>query len=131
MKSRIYLILIIIPITLFCCSDEDRIFNAYKNDKELSEGDAVPFILEQNDPNPFNPSTVIAFRVATTLKLNLTVYTEDWMRVETLFNETVTVTEQPVTYRITFEKQDIPSGEYYYTLKGGDYIQVRKMKVTK
>lgn len=35
------------------------------------------------------------------------------------------------SYSVQFDTHDLPSGDYYYTLEGGAYIQVRKMKLVK
>jgi len=122
---------ILLALLLTFCSDKDRIFNAYQGDTELSEGDLVPFILEQNYPNPFNPSTVIQYRVLSTMRLELKVYSEDWQEVATLVDGFVS--GGPSYYSVPFnaESEDLPSGDYFYALEGGGYIQVRKMQVIK
>ena len=124
------MIFILLFIFLYSCSDgAEKILSAYKGDTELSEGDEVPFLLYQNYPNPFNPSTSITFEVFTPIHLKLAVYSEEWEEVKVLLNEPINVG----SYRFSFhmESEDIPSGDYYYTLEGGDYIQIRKMKILK
>jgi hypothetical protein len=131
MNLKVSIFTIALALFLTFCSDDDRIFNAYRGDRELSEGELVPFILEQNYPNPFNPSTVIRYQVFSAMRLKLKVYSEDWQEVATLFNGFVS--GGPSYYSVTFnaESKKLPSGDYFYTLEGGGYIQVRRMMVVK
>lgn len=132
MKRILLLCLAFLIVSVSGCSDKDHILSVYHDDEKLSEGDLVPFLLEQNMPNPFNPETVIGVQVAVTMKLKLAVYTEDWVHVETIHEGPLSPGEQDIgRYAFTFRPKDIPSGEYYYTLEGGAYTQVRKMKLVK
>lgn len=119
---------------LFCvaglsssCTDEGKVVAAIQDGKELQEGDPVPFLLYQNYPDPFNPLTNIRFYAPAAIHLKLTVFTDDWQEVETLFDEVAAG-----IYTVTFNtKPDLPSGEYFYTLEGGGVIEIRKMHLIK
>lgn len=128
--KRIMLILtslIGILLIINCCSDDNQILSVYNNGKELHEGASVPFSLYNNTPNPFQSLTDIRFQVNTSMLLTLTVYTEDWYKVKTLINMRL----EAAIYVVNFDAEGMPNGDYYYTLEGGGYIQVRKMKLLK
>jgi hypothetical protein len=108
------------------CEDADFI-TGYQGDRELKEGEEVPFLLGQNYPNPFNHTTTIPFRVAINLDLKLTVYSDEWQPVKVLLEQPT----NPGSHTLQFDAEDLPSGDYYYTLEGGDYTQIRKMKLVK
>ena len=126
--QRIITLVTALMIILFCsCSENADFMSGYDGDRELKEGEEVPFVLGQNYPNPFNPTTTIPFRVVINLKLKLTVYSDEWQPVKVLLEQPTS----PGSYTLQFDAKDLPSGDYYYTLEGGDYTQIRKMKLVK
>ena len=129
MKSKlsVSLIFIITGLILISCSDEDIVGNWIKDGSELEEGTEVYFLMEQNYPNPFNPSTSIDYSVAKPMNIELVVWSDDWIKQETLVDDFV----QAGRYEITFNAKDYPSGEYFYTMTGEGVTQVMKMKIVK
>jgi len=122
------LILLLFFFSMINCTDEGKIGAAIHNGDELKEGDSIPFLMEQNYPNPFNPSTVIEYQLASEMHVTLRVFTEDWLEVETLVDRSVA----PGYYVVHFSaKEEMPSGEYYYTMEALGYIIVRKMMLAK
>lgn len=109
------------------CIGDDPVAVALRGDKRLNEGDPVPFLLYQNDPNPFNPSTQIRFEVPTTLHLQLRVYSEDWQEVAVLVNGV----HLPGLYAVEFNALYLASGVYYYVMEGGGVTQIRAMRLVK
>ena len=127
MKLSFYIVVLLSALMLYTgCSDKKKIMTAWEGDKELKEGDLVPFQLYPGNPNPYNPSTAIRFEVYSAIHVKMTVYTEDWYKVKTLYDRQT----DPGVYLVQFS-EDIPSGEYYCVLEGGDYIQVSKIKLVK
>ena len=86
------------------------------------------FVLYQNFPNPFNPSTKIKFTVAQddsreTKILTLKVY-------DVLGNELVTLVNKELAegeYEVEFNAAELASGIYLYRMQYGSFIQSRKM----
>ncbi len=85
------------------------------------------FQLEQNFPNPFNPSTKIRFEIVragiTTLKI-----------FDMLGNEIKTLVQrefQPGSYEVEFNGAGLASGSYVYRLESNGNIQSRKMILLK
>ena len=123
------IILVIVPLIILfsSCSEDADFLSGYQGDRELKEGEEVPFVLQQNYPNPFDRTTTIPFRVANNLELKLTVYSDEWQPVKVLLERLMS----SGAHQLQFDASDLPSGDYYYTLEGGDYTQIRKMKLVK
>lgn len=90
--------------------------------------------LEQNFPNPFNPSTTIKFIVPNVgdenfrpLQTKLMVYNILGQEISTLINKQL----QPGEYEIKFDASDLPSGVYFYRLNAGEFSESRKMLLLK
>ena len=99
---------------------------AFVEEEQLSE---VPteFLLSQNYPNPYNPSTSIKYQVASISHVSLVVYDILGNEIETLVNEE----KQAGTYEISWHAASLPSGVYFYQLKAGEFINTKKMLLLK
>jgi N-acetylmuramoyl-L-alanine amidase len=87
----------------------------------------VAFALEQNYPNPFNPSTNIEFRVSNLGFVSLKIFDVLGRDVATLVNEV-----RPAgVYRMRWDASSFPSGVYFYRLRAGDFVQTKKLVLTK
>ncbi len=81
------------------------------------------FLLEQNFPNPFNPSSIIRFGLPTSAQTKLAIYNTRGQLVQILLDEFLA----PNTYEVTWEARNLPSGIYYYQLiADGQMIETRK-----
>ncbi len=87
------------------------------------------FELEQNYPNPFNPSTVIGYQLASASSVSLKVYDLLGREVVTLVNEYKPAGDYSVQLSAFSARQS--SGVYFYTLKAGEFLQTKKMVLTK
>ncbi len=105
------------------------------NTTDVNENSPSVFMLSQNSPNPFNPSTNISFTVAGTSGstsllarfVSLKVFDVLGREVATLVNEEKT----PGTYTVSFDAATHSSGLYLYQLVAGSYIQTKKMILAK
>ncbi len=80
-------------------------------------------ILQQNFPNPFNPTTRIPYSIAKQGKVSIRIYNLTGKLMDTLVDEE----RQPGTYWIEWNAQDFPSGIYLYHMEAEDYIETRKL----
>ena len=81
------------------------------------------FILEQNFPNPFNPSTVISYQLPVGSRVTLKVYDILGREVAALGDE-----YKPAgTYQISWNAANLSSGVYFYQLRIGNLIASKKM----
>ena len=79
--------------------------------------------LHQNYPNPFNPSTTINFQLSVAGHVSLTVYDAIGREVALLVNET----KDAGRYVATFDASHLSSGPYFYRLRSGNTIEIKKM----
>jgi hypothetical protein len=87
----------------------------------------VSFTLSQNVPNPFNPTTAIAFGMPETGLASLKVYDLAGRTVATLVDGMVTKGE----HSVVFDAGNLTSGVYFYTLQAGASVETRKMVLMK
>jgi hypothetical protein len=85
------------------------------------------FQLEQNHPNPFNPTTTINLSMAETSRATLTVYNVLGQPVATLVDGMLERGE----HAVLFNALDLPSGRYVYTLEAAGQRQSRGMLLIK
>jgi hypothetical protein len=92
----------------------------------------IRYALEQNFPNPFNPSTIIRYALPAGGPVSLTVYDVAGREVARLVNET-----QPAgTYEVRFDaaavrRGGLASGVYFYRVQAGSFSESRKMLLVK
>ena len=85
------------------------------------------FVLEQNFPNPFNPTTKIHYSVAKNANVKLKVYNILGAEVVTLVNKY----QAPGDYEVSFNAADLSSGVYFYQLISDNQTITRKMMLLK
>ncbi len=85
------------------------------------------FVLGQNFPNPFNPSTRIEYFVPNESFVTIKVYDFLGREVTTLVNET----KSTGSYELSFDASGMPSGTYFYTLIADNYSATKKMILIK
>jgi hypothetical protein len=88
-------------------------------------GNSIPdkFYLNQNFPNPFNPSTKIKFGLKKQSDVSLYVYDALGRLVKTLIKSS-----QPAgNYEVEFNAQELSSGIYFYKLETEDFTSLKKM----
>lgn len=83
--------------------------------------------LNQNFPNPFNPTTTISFELSEASTTTLTVY-DTLGRIVT---ELVNTTLSEGSYSYNFEAPGLSSEIYFYTLNTNTGTQVKKMLLLK
>ncbi len=83
--------------------------------------------LAQNHPNPFNPTTNIAFALAKDEFVSLKVYDMLGKEITTLVNGR----QSAGAYTMPFDASSYPSGIYFYTLRAGNSVETKKMLLVK
>jgi len=83
--------------------------------------------LYRNYPNPFNPSTKIAYDLSKGANVSLKVFDITGKEVETLYNGY----QQAGKYEATFNASKLASGVYFYTLTADNFSATEKMILTK
>jgi len=80
------------------------------------------FILYQNFPNPFNPSTVIRYTIPHHARVTLMLYNILGERLATLFDGD----QEAGDHQLTVNGSGLASGVYYYHLRAGSNSAVRR-----
>jgi hypothetical protein len=95
----------------------------------LKDGAGVPVSLglEANYPNPFNPSTRIAYTVPEERHVRIVVYNQLGMEVAVLADG-MHVAGRHV---VEFDASDLASGTYLCRMTAGDFVQTRTMTLTR
>jgi hypothetical protein len=83
--------------------------------------------LEQNFPNPFNPSTVIRYQLPVAGQVSLKIFNMLGQEIRTLVDDG----QNPGAYEVDFDASHLPSGVYFYRLASGRDVQIRKMVLMK
>jgi hypothetical protein len=92
-----------------------------------SEINSIDFKLDQNFPNPFNPSTYISWQSPVAGHQTLKIYDVLGNEVATLLDE-----EKPTgSYEVEFDASKLASGMYLYKLQVGSFVETKKMLLMK
>ncbi len=84
--------------------------------EKVSAGLPGHFSLDQNSPNPFNPSTSISFTLPTKSFVSLKVLDVSGREVSALVSEELSAG----TYAKAWDAPGLPSGVYFYRLQAAD-----------
>ncbi|MBK9097686.1 MAG: T9SS type A sorting domain-containing protein [bacterium] len=81
------------------------------------------YLLEQNFPNPFNPTTTIGYGLKEKSNVKIIVINSIGEEVASLVNEE----KESGYHTIEFNAEKLPSGVYFYQLQAGAYVEAKKM----
>lgn len=92
----------------------------------------ISFKLNQNHPNPFNPSTTIHYTLPKESDVHLQIYNMLGQQI----NQLISSTQSSGTHSIQWNGKDqqgnqVPAGIYFYQLQAGDFVQTKKMVLMK
>jgi hypothetical protein len=104
-----------------------RISPVTTSTKDDERGTMDEFALHPNYPNPFNPTTVVGFRLSVFGDVTLSVY-------DVLGREVAVLVDGPMTagsHSVTFDATGLPSGVYLVALEHAGQRVVRRMTLIK
>lgn len=85
------------------------------------------FRLEQNFPNPFNPSTSIQYSVPSTQWVSINIFNSIGEQIETLVSGMVT----KGVHEIIFNSKNLSSGVYFYRIEAKSSSLTKKLVILK
>lgn len=85
------------------------------------------YLLQQNNPNPFNPSTNIRYEIPKNGLVKLVVYDLLGTEIKTLINEF----QQAGIYSVQFDGSSLASGVYYYKIEADTFLDTKSMILIK
>jgi hypothetical protein len=88
----------------------------------------LTYSLEQNHPNPFNPSTTINYQLAKDGFVTLKIYNVIGREVAVLVNQVKPAGKHTVEFNST---NNLSSGTYFYELRSGDFVSTKKLMLMK
>jgi len=106
--------------------------SAFSKTVEMAIVSPKEFLLYQNFPNPFNPTTTISYNLVKVHNLDkvpvtLKIYDAIGREVAVLVNEM----KEAGTYEVPFDGSTLESGIYFVRLVSGTQLMVRKMLLVK
>ena len=97
-----------------------------------SPGIITRAVLNQNAPNPFNPSTSISYELAEAGPVELAVFDVTGRKVRTLVNESQTAGSHAVRWEgMNDQNEGVSSGVYFYRLTATNETLTRSMLIVK
>jgi hypothetical protein len=84
---------------------------------------AGEFVLSQNFPNPFNPSTTIRYGLPRASDVTLSVYSTLGQEVARL----VDAHQQSGYHEVRLDGTNLASGVYFYRLRAGEFTQTKRL----
>jgi endonuclease/exonuclease/phosphatase family metal-dependent hydrolase len=99
----------------------------FVSDVEIILRDEMNFTLQQNFPNPFNPTTRIQYTVGKMQFVSIKVYDVLGNDVATLVNEV----KLAGNYEVDFDGSELPSGLYIYRMMTQDFADSKKFLLLK
>lgn len=104
-------------------------FNPYAIVSGVGDPPATPpaFALGQNFPNPFNPTTTIAFSLPVAAWVRLGVYDVTGAEVIRAVDRVL----PPGAHRATINAGRLASGVYFYRIEAGGFRECRKLVLLK
>jgi hypothetical protein len=94
-----------------------------------SEQQTTPavFALNQNHPNPFNPSTVISYVLPKSTRVTLMISDILGRKITTLIDDE----KAAGTHMLTWNAAGLPSGVYFLQMRAGGFVETRKLLLAK
>jgi len=100
--------------------------------REQADISKLTAVLEQNSPNPFNPTTTIRFQLSAAAHTTLEIYNSKGQRVKTLLSaELAGGAHSAVWNGKDAANKEVGSGVYFYRLQTKDFDQTNKMLLIK
>jgi len=93
----------------------------------VEEDAPAQFVVSQNSPNPFNPTTTISFEIADPGNVTIDVYNVAGQKVDTIVNEYM----EDGTHSRVWDATGFSAGVYFYTVKSGNLSKTMSMMLLK
>jgi len=118
-------------------NDDDKVGTFYvaqesvkgliSNKVSVADNALAAFTVEQNSPNPFNPSTTISFTTAESGNVSVDVYSVAGQKVDTIINDYMNAGN----HSIAWDASEFSAGVYFYTVKSDGFTKTMKMTLLK
>jgi len=109
---------------------ESGLFNAQESSTKIVDEELpIPakFHLENNYPNPFNPTTTIEYSIPEDSDVTISIYDLNGKLIQTLVDDNKTAGFHKTIWNAT----NTSSGVYFYKITAGDFTAVKKCVLMK
>jgi len=111
---------------------DNVMLHVYPNSDDDVTGAPIVTALKANYPNPFNPSTTIAFAVGLPSEVSIDIYNVRGQKVRTLVSGMYEAGVHNVVWNgVSDDGRSVGSGVYFYRMVSGDFVSVKKMLMLK
>ncbi|MBN1291014.1 MAG: T9SS type A sorting domain-containing protein [Candidatus Latescibacteria bacterium] len=93
----------------------------------VDEAASATFAVNQNTPNPFNPTTTINFSAPEAGIVNIDVFNVAGQKVDTIVSDFLSAGNHSVTWNAS----GLSAGVYFYSVKSGNFSKTMKMTLLK
>ncbi len=127
MRKKYLHILIITAIFSISINLNAESKNHFINEKGTGVNISDDYKLYQNFPNPFNPATIISYKINQSGFVTLKVYNLVGQVVKTLVSEF----QESGTFSKQFDASELSAGIYLYKLQVNNFTSVKRMTLIK
>ena len=93
----------------------------------VEDEEVAKFSIDQNSPNPFNPTTTVGFNLVEDGNVSIDIFNVAGQKVDTLVNDFMTAG----SHSVVWDASGFSAGIYFYTVKSGDFSKTMKMTLLK
>lgn len=109
-----------------------RVVLQKKSQAEKNIKPPTTFIIKQNHPNPFNPTTRIHYRIPKDIHASITVFNDKGEKIKVL----VSKDHEAGYYHVDWDARNregklVQGGVYFYQFQSRDYLKTRQMILLK
>ena len=98
------------------------------NDNDMTDSSLpTEYSLSNNYPNPFNPTTNIDYAIPANGRVTIKVYNI----LGQVVSELVNAYKSAGRYSVTFNASTLSSGVYFYRIEAGEFVQTKKLVLSK
>lgn len=106
---------------------QDSITGTITNSVAVKEQTPEAFTVEQNTPNPFNPTTTITFNLVKAGTVSVEIFNVAGQKVATVANTHMNAG----SHSVVWDASGFSAGMYFYTVKTGSLSKTMKMSLVK
>ncbi len=123
----LFLLVLSFSVISFAESKDQSNNNLDNTGTELNSGPSDDYRLYQNFPNPFNPATIINYKLNVQGFVSLKIYNLVGQEVANLVNEF----QEAGVYSKQFDASNLSAGVYLYKLQVNGFTSVKRMTLIK
>lgn len=125
---KIFLVIVIFSISININANTKTHLNVSESiENKIISFNNDDYKLFQNFPNPFNPATIISYKINQSGFVTLKVYNLVGQVVKVLVSEN----QESGTYSKQFDASGLPAGIYLYKLQVNSFTSVKRMTLIK